>query len=99
MNQRFRPIPVQRLGALASIACFLLLLSFPLPSIAQSTMINPIIVAALPNYTTKPPTLTITGADFGLMQPKITINYLSAGVVSYSNNQVVLQITAAGLAR
>src|ERR1019366_3283469 len=95
MTYQTLPIPVKGIGVLASVASFLLLLGLPQLTTAQPSMIAPVVVAAVPNYTANPPTLTLTGTNFGTLKPIVTIDCLPAVVVSFSISQVVDQIPAA----
>ena len=99
MNHRFTPIHLKGVCALTLMAGFLLLISCPLLKAAANTpdpvinnMAIPVINSAEPNYTTKPPRLTISGANFGTLIPVVTITGVSAIVVTHTNTQVVVQI-------
>ena len=92
MNCRLTPAPLNGKGTLASMASFLLLLSCPLLTTAQTPMVAPVILSAEPTYITTHPTLTLTGTGFGTDLPTVTIDNLPATVLSFSNTVVIVQI-------
>ena len=93
MNHPFAPIRLKGIGALASMASFLLLFCCPLLTFADP-IYPPVIISAEPTYTTNPPQLIIAGANFGTVKPGVTIKGLSATVVTFTETQVVVQIPA-----
>ena len=93
MNHPFAPIRLKGVGALTTTASFLLLFCCPLPTSADP-IYPPVIISAEPTYTTNPPQLIIAGANFGTVKPGVTINGLSATVVTFTETQVVVQIPA-----
>ncbi len=92
MNRRLTPARLNGTGALASMAGFVLLLSCPLLTTAQTPMVAPVILSAEPTYITTHPTLTLTGTGFGTDLPTVTIDNLPATVLSFSNTVVIVQI-------
>jgi hypothetical protein len=91
MNHRFTPTPLKGIGALASMVSFLLLLSYPLRAAAWC----PEVTSAEPTYKTNPPELTLVGTNFGTVLPVVTIDGLSALVVTHTNTLVKVKIPAA----
>lgn len=94
MLPRLKLKPLNGIGAVATLFSFLLLLTCPALAAAQA-MVAPVIASAIPNYATTPPTLTLVGYDFGTDLPSVTIDYLPAVILSYTNTQLVVQIPAA----
>ncbi|WP_114205919.1 IPT/TIG domain-containing protein [Acidisarcina polymorpha] len=84
-------IPLKGIGALTSVAGFLLLLSCPTRA---SAWCPEVITSAEPSYKTNPPELTLVGTNFGTGIPDVKIDGLSAVVVSHTNTRVVVKIPA-----